>query len=80
MSNGQKKLSLQEPSPSPSLGISQLNTLNAPYIYLPETSTHGLVESSACCAWHCFFTGVLLDCLSLLVTGYCAWLGVKPLY
>jgi hypothetical protein len=37
------------------------------------------VESSACFAWPCFFIGISLDCLSMSVTGYHAWLTVKPL-
>jgi len=44
--------------------------LNVPYIYLHRTCIYGWVVLSTCRVWPCFFIGVSLDCLSMLVSGH----------
>jgi len=50
-----------------------MDAFNVPYIYLPPTSTVGWAESSV---WPCFTIGVPLYYLSMVLTGYHAWIRV----
>jgi len=65
---------------SPCRQGSDVDISNVPYTdTCPERSNaHAQTESNTCCVSPCSFIGVSLDCLSMLITGYYAWLRVKP--